>query len=548
MNTPSFYSEPQVQYLSTLIEEIGRGFLQVPRFQRPLIWDLDRQLELLRSIRDGIPIGAVMIWRTSDTSLPFHEHLGPYRLPAPPQGSPRQYVLDGVQRLSTLYGALHFPSPERILRSYDDESNVYDFYFDFVENDFVGQIVPQPAQLALFSDGDGTGHRLPLRHLFETVQLVEFQRQLAAKDTTDWIKVSDQLARAFRNYKVAVIPITTNDLNLATRTFQLINSQGAAMSEFDMIHALTYSADFHLTPRMNKLRKDHLGPVGWRDFDRDWILRACKAALDQHMYKVEASRFSVALKAQPAILEQTMRCIRHAVDFLRERCGVWTPELLPHDGQVIMMAEVFRQYPAPARSLEDLLEAWFWLSSYGRLFSGMSGERVQFTLQAVRAMATEGILYWSDHRPFEYQTLPERFRWGAVRAKALVLRLDGQQKKLGLTVLARHGKDGIDKLIPRERLPQNAPLFSSPGNVVVVAPEQLDSMRKALLSPDGQVDPALLEAHCIERDSFEALRAGDFATFIENRQADLNRLEKEHVEAICTRFRFERYPSSDLGS
>src|ERR1051326_4711324 len=107
MAAPSFYSDPHVQFLSQLLDEIGAGHLQVPRFQRPMVWNWDRRRELLVSIRDGIPIGAIMVWRTAKATVECYDHLGPHALLSPPTGATRQYLLDGVQRLSTLYGALH---------------------------------------------------------------------------------------------------------------------------------------------------------------------------------------------------------------------------------------------------------------------------------------------------------------------------------------------------------------------------------------------------------------------------------------------------------
>jgi len=54
MNTPSYHSDPHVTFLSQLLDEIKEGIIQVPKFQRPLVWRWEDRLELLRSIRDGI--------------------------------------------------------------------------------------------------------------------------------------------------------------------------------------------------------------------------------------------------------------------------------------------------------------------------------------------------------------------------------------------------------------------------------------------------------------------------------------------------------------
>src|SRR4051794_3202595 len=111
MRHPSFYSDPHVIFLSQLLEEVAAGFIQVPRFQRPLVWDWERRRELLRSVREGIPMGSIMVWRTNKDLIEGYHKLGPHQLLPPPSDvNARQYLLDGVQRLSTLYGALHVPN------------------------------------------------------------------------------------------------------------------------------------------------------------------------------------------------------------------------------------------------------------------------------------------------------------------------------------------------------------------------------------------------------------------------------------------------------
>src|SRR5437763_10753368 len=80
---PAQTSEPIIQYLYQLIDSIAEGRLLIPRFQRPLVWLWDRQSELLRSVKDGIPMGAVMIWRTSKAAIEWQRQLAGHDLPAP---------------------------------------------------------------------------------------------------------------------------------------------------------------------------------------------------------------------------------------------------------------------------------------------------------------------------------------------------------------------------------------------------------------------------------------------------------------------------------
>src|SRR3954465_12937076 len=97
-------------FLGQLLDEVRAGLIQVPRWQRPFVWTWEQRRDLLRSIRDGIPMGAIMVWRSESVDIACYNSLGPYPL-AQRKGYQHQYLLDGVQRLSTLLGALSKPDP-----------------------------------------------------------------------------------------------------------------------------------------------------------------------------------------------------------------------------------------------------------------------------------------------------------------------------------------------------------------------------------------------------------------------------------------------------
>ena len=90
--------------LKTLLERVRSGKIQLPDFQRGWVWDDDRIKDLLISISRGFPVGAVM---TLDAGgdIRFRSRLI--------EGSDgngiqqtEQYLLDGQQRLTSLYQAI----------------------------------------------------------------------------------------------------------------------------------------------------------------------------------------------------------------------------------------------------------------------------------------------------------------------------------------------------------------------------------------------------------------------------------------------------------
>ncbi len=65
-----------------IIEQIDRGQIRVPAFQRGFIWDPDRVAFFLDSIFKQYPFGSLLFWRAKDV-LKVERSLGPFKLPAP---------------------------------------------------------------------------------------------------------------------------------------------------------------------------------------------------------------------------------------------------------------------------------------------------------------------------------------------------------------------------------------------------------------------------------------------------------------------------------
>lgn len=140
MTTPadSLFSDPSVQFLQKLLDDVRKGDIILPRFQRPFVWDKERRLDLFDSVRRGIPIGSLMIWETralgDDAQIVSKTELGPFMLPKMPDRAPRRYLLDGEQRLMTLYFALYRPDPREDKDAAGEEpAAAFEVFFDLEE-------------------------------------------------------------------------------------------------------------------------------------------------------------------------------------------------------------------------------------------------------------------------------------------------------------------------------------------------------------------------------------------------------------------------------
>lgn len=528
IKTPSYHADPHVTYLSQLLDDIKLGIVQVPKFQRPLVWQWEDRLELLRSIRDGIPMGAVMVWRSTGPQLECYRHLGPHAIQK--SNLPPQYLLDGVQRLSTLLGALSpveeidTDAEEFIDNDNQPPTENFAVHFDFETQDFIREQDIKPSS---------SKPTLPMNLLLDSVGMLRFQRKLRGSDEEidNMILTCDKLSAAFREYKLPVIPIVTDDVEMATRTFQRLNSHGQQMSEAHMIHALSWGTDFNLNAKIHEVKVAELTELGWDNLDDDVLLKACKIALGFGVYSKSTDDIGSALKDRKEVVSEVGEACGKAVKFLVENCGIPRLDLLPYAFQLILLTDVFRTRPDITDDQIDHITSWFWTTTYGEYFAGMSGDRVE--------KARKDLLYGIDQDhwelthfdPFEVRALNRKFDFRAVRAKAYAVRLSNIRDKYRSTkekdnLLDRYGRECLVQLLPRTS-PKKA-IYSSYANRFLVDPKTATHYRDRMLA--NELTTTELDSMLITEEMLSALDSNDHEKFLKLREEKISSAEKKFYE------------------
>lgn len=542
MRGPAYLWQPNIVRLPNLLREIQEGEIRIPRFQRPFIWTTEQRLLLLRSIYEGMPIGSVLLWRTKEHDLKSYDRLGPLRLTWPvgekAKDEVRQYVLDGHQRLTTLYVALGgglqpTGEPAEGTEAEEDTFDVeWPIFFDLDDRRFKVRSHRDESHVSW----------LPLLILLDPFQLYEFQKSLVeAGVDRALVNRAEALASTFKDYSVPVVPIVTEDLELATQSFQRVNSGGTPMNEVHMVSALTWSPQFDLNERMQEILSE-LGDVGWQALEEKMILHTCKAALDLDIYYADVLEIRDAIKERPQALSEATDALKAAAVFLRERCRVHGPSVLPYSFQIVLLADAIRRgTDGFQRDLSpgapEALARWFWLTTYTEYFAGISAVRLAKAVEHVRGVARTG----ADPEPpgMSREVRPlRRFDFRSARSRAIALRMaelqlwEGALDKSPHQLLAQYGPDAMPMLLPSRMIPARS--AEGPENRFLAHPAEATSVRRALMDPPGLFPPDMrfLESHAVDAQAIEALRRGNLPEFLRVRRRNLMGLEQTHVEAL----------------
>jgi len=511
-------SEPQIKYIYQLLDQIESGKLFVPKFQRGFVWKDEQRLNLLRSIRSGIPIGSLLLWETTQYDLITFDKIGGLSVPHPPKPNshiPRSYLLDGHQRLSTLFGTLKRPVNEAL----ENKANIVDdvnwrIYYDLEEEDF----------LLLKMRDTPKFNWMPANFLLDSLALLKFLRTL--KDD-ELIQRADRLSRTFISYKVPLVVIETDDLEHATTAFQRINSSGTQMSNVDMVAALSWSQDFDLKEKILEVQ-EKLADIGWEKFGEKLILFACQAILGLEICKANADTTSQKIKENPEILDEVAANFIKVANFLKN-CGIYSPQMLPYGYQSVLLAEAIRANHLPNDTVSQELQNWLWRTAYTEEFSGINEANMQRILEDILSIA-KGKAYKIGKLTAKIAPLPKQFHFKSSRAKLLALRLaelkpqsiDGKPLKSG-EQLALHSRYAILRLISGD---------SSPENCFIVKPQTFSKFRAYLLTPSKTWAHDFLRSHAISKTAAQALKQGDYDKFLAERRNTLIKLEKSFIQPL----------------
>ena len=102
--------------VNQLIEKIDTGELGLPELQRPFIWKDSKVRDLFDSMMRGYPIGYLMLWECP--TLDKKKSIG---IDAHSYDSPKEVIIDGQQRLTSLYAVM---KDKKVINSKFDEKDI----------------------------------------------------------------------------------------------------------------------------------------------------------------------------------------------------------------------------------------------------------------------------------------------------------------------------------------------------------------------------------------------------------------------------------------
>ena len=261
------------------MKAIDEGEAQLPDFQRGWVWDDGRIRALISSVTSGFPVGAAMFLAYGNDNIRFK-----YRTVegVEPRGvAPAELILDGQQRLTSLYAALYSQKPVQTRTDKGKEISRY-YYIDIekaldASADRLEAIISVPETKIVTSnfgrniDLDVSAQEkefekklFPLNIVLDYVKIQEWQNKYYAfygydqNIIQEFTEFNNRLVMPTMQYKMPVILLEKETPKEAVcQVFENVTTGGVSLTVFELVTAVFAMDDFELRKDWEKRKETH---------------------------------------------------------------------------------------------------------------------------------------------------------------------------------------------------------------------------------------------------------------------------------------------------
>ncbi len=390
---------PYDKPLSWLIEMVETADIVLPEFQRSFVWRRNDVEDLLTSILKGYYIGSFILLSIDKDNVPF--------APRPVEGLERDLsnlqwmLLDGQQRLTSLYYVFHAPEREKV--TLKNTSYRYHFFLDLSKLER-GEIDDKTVSS---ERSDWCKHKLEKEHQFEKL-IIPFTELHSSRWPT-WLKeyeiwfygkvgfsketfqqhrnTTDRWKEAIDNlYKleVAIIgfprvkPDDATAIDEVCTVFEKMNSTGIPLSVFDLATARLYTSKIRLRDLwdeanengdpLRKFSKGETDPFGV------FILRTMALIRGQDVKR--KTLINLSSENFKTDWELAVDCIQDALKKIistqKGGFGVFDPKWLPYSTMIPVLAALLHHIKTHNLDYKayEAVRKWYWGSIFLERYAG----------------------------------------------------------------------------------------------------------------------------------------------------------------------------------
>lgn len=430
------YFETEKKLLTFLLGKIENRELALPDFQRSFVWDPNSTRELVVSIIRSFPAGTLLQMEGGGKVF------APRAFEEAPSlhGNPTHLILDGQQRMTSLYQAFSGTGAHRFFLNVQELLDGEDA--DEAVEVYAVKRARRWDDIAVQADE----LMLPLsqiRSFSDWRDAVLDIREDRGEEVKKLRKQLNELEKEFIDpVKLYSFPITTlsasTPVEAVCTIFETLNRTGVKLSVFELLTARAFAHDVKLREMWDVARDAH--PV-LIDFDINpyYVLQIIA------MNVKKSPKRSVVLALDiPDIVEhwdEAIKGLAESLVLLRDQCGVLVAKWVPYETMLITMASAWRsiiKVAGPAvGGMRAKMERWFWCSAFAQTYENSGNTTTERDVPVLREWLEGG----------EMPEVVESFRFDSNRWYEITVRQRALYRAT-IALLMRHSPRDFHNAIP----------------------------------------------------------------------------------------------------
>lgn len=448
--------------IKELMSGIESGKIQLPDFQRGWVWEDERIKALIASITNNFPVGAAMFLEYGNENVRFK-----YRVI---EGSsskdqiPTELILDGQQRLTSIYSALFNQNPVKTRT--DKGKDISRFYYldiekaldptcdrveaiDSVpENRIVTTNFGKDIKLDLSSrEKEFKEKKFPLNIILNYTEAQNWQNEYYAycnynaEAIKEFTEFNSKIIMQTVQYKMPVITLDKETPKEAVcQVFENVNTGGVSLTVFELVTAIFAMDDFELRKDWNEKQEKYFSGDILSDVTSTDFLQACTLLSNYKNGTTVSCKkkdvLNLSLKDYKKYSEDLCNGFVEAEKLLQEE-RIFSSRDLPYSTQLIPLAVLCTILVEDRRlyitNIKNKLKQWYWCGVFGELYGGANETR--YVNDVV------GVMKWINNDLIP-KTVEESY-FNPTRLLTLQTRQSAAYKGIMALVLKNHCKDFI---------------------------------------------------------------------------------------------------------
>ena len=340
--------------LNKIFNELENGNMKIPRFQRGYVWERSKIVRLLNSIYKQYPIGSFFIWVASTEYKHFCREITELGLPENPESNTYSFILDGQQRITSLFVALK----NKILNNTDYST----ICFNLEKKEF---------QIPRLKNEK---HNIPAWKLFDRTAYGDVYADYVLNDRSK-ADIWRDCQQIFTDYPISIIKSLKMDLDQVVSIFERINQGGKRLSLFDLVHASSWSAKFDLREKICAFN-DETNVKSFGGIENEVFTQSI--ALNEFGDCRNYNQLHLTADTCDRRWNVTTECLRIAIDYIKT-LGVSFIDFIPYNSFLPILQYYF--FTSTHKSIKsehkESIENWFWTATFSQRYSSSSLTRMK---------------------------------------------------------------------------------------------------------------------------------------------------------------------------